>query len=119
MPHSTPSPPPQAELERIERNPAAEAGRVAELRAQAQQLRKYVTLNYVAVVKAVKKRNRHLRGAAAAARDSGSAVSASGGGASGLRAVDVLSRQGFFTSPALAAIAVRAELLARVSGHAG
>ncbi len=36
-------------------------GRLDEVRAEVQALTKFVALNYVAVVKAVKKRNRHLK----------------------------------------------------------
>ena len=65
------------------------------------ELRKFVVLNYVAVNKAVKKRNRHL-------------ASACGGQAGALVASHLLSQQAFFTSPKLAALQTRAELLAQV-----
>jgi RNA polymerase II subunit A small phosphatase-like protein len=74
---------------------------VAALRAELRELRKWVALNYVAVVKAVKKRNRHLRGACAP-----SAVRP-------VSAVALLSTQHFFTSGTLAALSTRAEVLAQ------
>lgn len=60
------------------------------------ELRKFAVLNYVAVNKAVKKRNRHLAGAGS------------------LHASALLSQQPFFTSPELAALQTRAEVLAQV-----
>ena len=59
-------------------------------------------LNYIAVIKAVKKRNRHIQAAVGAAADPQ------------LRAVDLLSQQYFYTSPRLAALATQAELLSQV-----
>lgn len=70
------------------------------LRCQLQELRKYVMLNYVAVVKAVKKRNRHLS-------------SACGHTSPSIRAVNILAGEHFFTSLRLAALATRAEIAAR------
>ncbi len=77
-----------------------QAGALSAFAAELTDLRKYAVLNYVACIKAVKKRNRHLRAAV-------------GPGAAGppLRAVDLLSQQYFFTSPKLAALATRAEVL--------
>lgn len=77
---------------------------MAALRAELRELRKWVALNYVAVVKAVKKRNRHLRGACAP------------GAVRPLSAVALLSTQHFFTSGTLAALSTRAEVLAQVCG---
>ena len=87
----------------VERCPAAGLGA---LRAEVADLRKYAALNYVAVIKAVKKRNRHL-GAAVGSRQ-----------LRPLRALDLLSTQHFYTSPKLAALATQAELLsqARAAG---
>ena len=65
------------------------------------ELRKFAVLNYVAVNKAVKKRNRHLAGSC-------------GPHAAGLHASHLLSQQPFFTSPKLAALQTRAEVLAQV-----
>lgn len=75
-------------------------GKLAAFAAELTDLRKYAVLNYVACIKAVKKRNRHLR----------AAVGEAGAGAP-LRAVDLLSQQYFFTSPRLAALSTRAEVL--------
>ena len=71
------------------------------LRAEITDLRKFAVLNYVAVIKAVKKRNRHL----------GAKV---GGAFVQMRAMDVLSRQYFYTSPKLARLATRAEIISQV-----
>ena len=72
-----------------------------QLRAEITDLRKFAVLNYVAVIKAVKKRNRHL----------GANV---GGAFVQLRAVDMLSQQYFYTSPKLAKLATRAEIMSQV-----
>jgi hypothetical protein len=82
--------------------PRSPAAALAQLRAEVQDLRKYAVLNYVAVIKAIKKRNRHLRDACGGAE------------VAPLRAVDLLSCQYFFTSPKLAALSTRAEVLAKV-----
>ena len=65
------------------------------------ELRKYVVLNYVACIKAVKKRNRHL------SQRYGPSVGT-------VHASALLSRQPFFTSPKLAALQTQAEVLAQV-----
>ena len=75
------------------------------LRVEVNDLRKFAVLNYVAVVKGVKKRNRHLR-------------KACGIVAMPLAAVPLLSDQPFFTSTRLAALSTQADLLAEVS-HSG
>ena len=72
-----------------------------QLRAEITDLRKFAVLNYVAVIKAVKKRNRHL----------GAKV---GGAFVQMRAMDVLSQQYFYTSPKLARMATRAEIMSQV-----
>lgn len=75
------------------------AEEVAAVRSELQDLRKYVVLNYIAVVKAVKKRNRHLRAACGLATPT-------------LRAVNILAGEHFFTSLRLAGLATRAEIVA-------
>ena len=72
-----------------------------QLTAEILDLRKFAVLNYVAVIKAVKKRNRHL----------GAKV---GGAFVQMRAMDVLSRQYFYTSPKLAGLATQAEIMSQV-----
>ena len=70
--------------------------------AELQALKKYATLNYIAVYKAVKKRNRHLADAEGSSNSSGI----------GHRdAVALLQEQKFFTSGRLAALVTRAEVL--------
>jgi len=71
------------------------------LRVELQELIKYVALNYLAVVKAIKKRNRHLK------ENFGSAASTS------LHALDLLGHEVFFTSPRLATLATQAEVLSK------
>lgn len=77
-----------------------DAAVLAAFRAEVLELRKYAVLNSTAVVKAVKKRNRHLQHAVSGARL--------------LRATELLSQQHFFTSPKLAALSTHAEVLAKV-----
>ena len=72
------------------------------LRMEVNALRKFAVLNYVAVVKGVKKRNRHLRKACSTSRTA-------------MSAVQLLSKQPFFTSTRLAALTTQADLLAEVS----
>jgi SPX domain protein involved in polyphosphate accumulation len=48
----------QATFSHIGANSSAE---LSELRCEVQELIKFVALNYLAVVKAIKKRNRHLK----------------------------------------------------------
>lgn len=79
-----------------------DANCLASFRAEVLELRKYAVLNSTAAIKAVKKRNRHLRACV------GSAFQV-------LRATDFLSQQHFFTSPKLASLSTQAEILARVS----
>ncbi|KAG2452881.1 hypothetical protein HYH02_002225 [Chlamydomonas schloesseri] len=74
------------------------------LRAEIKELIKFVALNYLAVVKAIKKRNRHLKEAF------GASASIS------LTALDMLGHEVFFTSPRLATLATQADVL--VSGLA-
>ena len=76
-------------------------GELFQIRAEITDLRKFAVLNYVAVIKAVKKRNRHL----------GAKVSAA---FVQMRAMDVLSMQYFYTSPKLARLATQAEILSQV-----
>jgi len=75
------------------------ASAVAALRPELQDLRKYVVLNYIAVVKAVKKRNRHLRVALP--------------GVVAIRAVTILAGEYFYTSLRLAGLTTRAEIFAQ------
>lgn len=86
----------------LARGPGPSAAALRDLRSDIQELRKYAVLNHYAVVKAAKKRNRHLAAACGAA-----AVPP-------LRALAVLSQQPFFTSPTLAALATQAEILEQV-----
>ncbi|KAG2422865.1 hypothetical protein HXX76_015697 [Chlamydomonas incerta] len=74
------------------------------LRTEIKELIKFVALNYLAVVKAIKKRNRHLKEAF------GASASIS------LQALDMLGHEVFFTSPRLASLATQADVL--VSGMA-
>lgn len=76
-------------------------GELFQMRAEITDLRKFAVLNYVAVIKAVKKRNRHL-----GAKVSSAFVQ--------MRAMDVLSQQYFYTSPKLARLATQAEILSQV-----
>ena len=76
---------------------------LAAFRAEVLDLRKYAVLNSTAVIKAVKKRNRHLRAAV-------------GPTLHPLRATDLLSQQYFFTSSKLAALSTQAEVLSKVCG---
>ncbi|PSC70630.1 CTD small phosphatase [Micractinium conductrix] len=77
---------------------------VSSLRAELQVLRKYVALNYVATIKAAKKRNKML----------GAAARAAGGvPPPPLRALAVLQAQRFYTSPRLAQLTTQAEVLAQ------
>ncbi|GAX76658.1 hypothetical protein CEUSTIGMA_g4104.t1 [Chlamydomonas eustigma] len=69
------------------------------LRIEVQELIKFVALNYLAVVKAIKKRNRHLK------EEFGDAFSTE------LHALDLLGHEVFFTSPRLAALATQAEIM--------
>lgn len=78
--------------------------KVPSMQVEMNALRKFAVLNYVAVVKAVKKRNRHLR-------------KACGVGATPLAAVELLTQQPFFTSTKLARLSTQADVLAEVDGH--
>ncbi|KAL0044617.1 hypothetical protein WJX82_002935 [Trebouxia sp. C0006] len=77
----------------------------AQFRSEVTDLRKFVVLNYIAVIKAFKKRNRHLQ---AACKDS-TAVA--------VDAVDLLSQQYFFTSTKLASLATEAEIMTKEMGQ--
>ncbi|KAL0032835.1 hypothetical protein WJX77_001986 [Trebouxia sp. C0004] len=80
----------------------------AQFRSEVTDLRKFVVLNYIAVIKAFKKRNRHLQHAQAACKDS-TAVA--------MDAVDFLSQQYFFTSTRLASLATEAEIMTKELGQ--
>ncbi|KAA6419636.1 MAG: CTD small phosphatase 2-like [Trebouxia sp. A1-2] len=82
------------------------AARLHLLSSEVIDLRKFVVLNYIAVIKAYKKRNRHLQ---AACKDS-TAVA--------VDAVDLLSQQYFFTSTKLASLATEAEIMTKEMGQA-
>ncbi|GFR46786.1 hypothetical protein Agub_g8417 [Astrephomene gubernaculifera] len=81
---------------------AGSVSQLTALRSEIKELIKFVALNYLAVVKAIKKRNRHLR------ETFGAAASIS------LQALDMLGHEVFFTSPRLAGLATQADVL--VSG---
>jgi RNA polymerase II subunit A small phosphatase-like protein len=86
---------------------ALSSEQLSALRDEIRQLIKFVALNYLAVVKAIKKRNRHCKvtfGAAA----TGPA----------LHPLDLLKQEVFFTSPRLAALSTRAELMAAAAAAA-
>ena len=78
-----------------------DAACLANFRSEVLELRKYAVLNSTAAIKAVKKRNRHLR---ACVGDNMHIV----------RATDLLSQQHFFTSPKLANLSTQAEILSKV-----
>ena len=82
----------------------ANTDQISALRTELQDLRKYVVLNYIAVVKAVKKRNRHL-------------TAATGTATTTLKAVTILTGQHFFTSLRLATLVTRAEIAMRETHH--
>ena len=73
------------------------------LKKEVRDLNKYVLLNYVAVVKAVKKRNRHIQ--STSIERNGNFVS--------MKAVDILTSQYFFTSLKLATMITRLEILSK------
>lgn len=68
------------------------------LRIEIADLRKFAVLNYIAVIKSVKKRNRHM-------------ASCGSQPVAPLHAVALLSQQYFFTSPKVANLATQAEIL--------
>jgi hypothetical protein len=78
------------------------SGALHALRSELTDVRKFAVLNYIAVIKAVKKRNRHL-----GARLGASSLKP-------LRALDLLNAQHFYTSPKLAALSTQAEILLQV-----
>eukprot|EP00890_Picochlorum_soloecismus_P001835 jgi/Picsp_1/2652/NSC_00882-R1_ctd small phosphatase-like protein len=73
------------------------------LKKEVRDLNKFVLLNYVAVVKAVKKRNRHIK----------STLFEGNGKVVSMKAVDILTSQYFFTSLKLAAMITRLEILSK------
>ena len=72
------------------------------LRAELTDARKFAVLNYIAVIKAVKKRNRHL----------GAKIGTTS--LKPMRALDLLNTQHFYTSSKLAALSTQAEILSQV-----
>lgn len=91
----------QAMLAAVQSSPGSGAA-LHSLRAEVTDLRKFAVLNYIAVIKAVKKRNRHLGAKVGAAI------------LQPLRALDLLSQQLFYTSPKLAQLYTQAEILSQV-----
>lgn len=88
-----------AQLEALPLLDAAEG--LVQLRLEVQELTKYAVLNYMAVIKAVKKRNRRL------AEVVGPTVTP-------LVALDLLQHQSFFTSKVLSQVATAATILEEV-----
>ncbi|KXZ54403.1 hypothetical protein GPECTOR_5g59 [Gonium pectorale] len=86
------------------RNGTGSVQELTSLRSEIKELIKFVALNYLAVLKAIKKRNRHLK------ETFGAAASIS------LQALDMLGGEVFFASPRLARLATQADVL--VSGLA-
>lgn len=84
----------------LEETDKGEPEAMAKLQREFVDLRKFVTLNYIAVVKAVKKRNRHLR-------------EACGDCVVSLKAVRILTGQPWFISVKLAELTTRAEVAVR------
>jgi RNA polymerase II subunit A small phosphatase-like protein len=82
-------------------SPALTTEQLTALREQIRQLIKFVALNYLAVVKAIKKRNRHCK-----------VVFGDAAAGPALHPLDLLRQEVFFTSPRLAALSTQAELLA-------
>jgi hypothetical protein len=82
----------------VQRNPRAA---LHSFRAEVTDLHKFAVLNYIAVIKAVKKRNRHL------GAKLGAAVRP-------MRAVELLNQQYFYISPKLAVLATQGEILMQV-----
>lgn len=78
---------------------------VDQVRVELKQLIKFVALNYLAVVKAIKKRNRQFK---ALFGDDVATV---------LNPIEVLSQQVFFTSTHLAMLATQAEVLSSKTGQ--
>ncbi|EIE23454.1 hypothetical protein COCSUDRAFT_62990 [Coccomyxa subellipsoidea C-169] len=87
----------EAMMEAVRHSP--HSGALHALRTELTDVRKYAVLNYIAVIKAVKKRNRHL----------GARLGA--GSLKPLCALDLLNEQHFYTSPKLAALSTQAEIL--------
>ncbi len=95
----------QAMMEAVRHSP--HSGALHALRTELTDVRKYAVLNYIAVIKAVKKRNRHL----------GARLGA--GSLKPLCALDLLNEQHFYTSPKLAALSTQAEILLQVGTSHG
>ncbi|MEW5298482.1 MAG: hypothetical protein WDW36_001600 [Sanguina aurantia] len=76
------------------------SAKLHQLNSEIKELIKFVALNYLAVVKAIKKRNKELK------ESFGTGTSTS------LHALDLLGHEVFFTSPKLAILATQAEVLA-------
>ena len=80
---------------------SVQPGMLAAVRAEVLVLRKYSILNATAVIKAVKKRNKHL----------GKAV---GPSVRNVNATQLLSQQYFFASDEVAKLLTQAEIMAQV-----
>jgi RNA polymerase II subunit A small phosphatase-like protein len=104
---SAPCLPLQATLAQHSSAAALSSEQLSALRDEIRQLIKFVALNYLAVVKAIKKRNRHCKDTFGAAA-TGPA----------LHPLDLLKQEVFFTSPRLAALSTRAELMAAAAAAA-
>lgn len=94
--------------QRTSSSPAPTSEQLAALRNEIRQLIKFVALNYLAVVKAIKKRNRHVK-----------AVFGPAAAGPALHPLDLLRQEVFFTSPRLAALSTQAELMAAAAAAAG
>ena len=103
--------------------PPSLAAPLAALRRDARALQRFAALNYVAVLKAVKKRDRRLAeaagGAAAAALPPSAPPSSDSGAAPRPDALRALSSARFFSSTRLAAVATAAEVAAAEAAMRG
>lgn len=85
------------ELQKLLKHVGSHAS-VSKVRTEIQELIKFVALNYLSVVKAIKKRNRQLKAAL-------------GEDVESVHPMELLSQEVFFTSPRLATLATQAEVL--------
>ncbi|KIZ04779.1 hypothetical protein MNEG_3173 [Monoraphidium neglectum] len=115
----------EARLEELAAAGAAtrDARALAQVRSDISALIKFVALNYLAVVKAIKKRNRHFKSHFGEAsqqlqwqrlqQGAGGQQQQEPAGFDPLHPLDLLSQEVFFTSNRLAGLATRAEVLSR------
>ncbi|GBF88218.1 CTD small phosphatase [Raphidocelis subcapitata] len=110
----------EAALEALAAAPPAhrDARALSRVRADISALIKFVALNYLAVVKSIKKRNRHFKAHFGEQQQQLAQQQQAQGGFDPLHPLDLLSQEVFFTSNRLAALATRAEVLSR-EGAAG